>query len=89
MFADVMKLPVESVEVNETGAFGCALIGAAACGDYKDVGEAADRMCRISKPVLPDPARSAVYDEKYRLYCKTIESLDGLWDSIQAYRDKH
>ena len=89
MFADVMKLPVESVQVNETGAFGCALIGAAACGDYKDVGEAADKMCRISEPVLPDPARSAVYDEKYRLYCKTIEALDGLWDSLQDYRDRH
>ncbi len=89
MFADVMKLPVESVQVNETGAFGCALIGAAACGDYKDVGEAAEKMCRISEPVLPDPARSAIYDEKYRLYCKTIEALDGLWDSVQEYRDRH
>lgn len=57
MFADVMALPVESVEVNETGSFGCALIGAAVCGDYRNVEEAADRMCQISRPILPEPEK--------------------------------
>ena len=37
MFADVMKLPVESIAAGETGALGCAVLGAAACGDYPDV----------------------------------------------------
>ena len=89
MFADIMKLPVESVQVNETGAFGCALIGATACGAYSDIAGAAKDMCRISAPVLPDVERAAVYDKKYELYCKTIEALDGLWDSIQEYKDGH
>ena len=89
MFADVMKLPVESVQVNETGAFGCALIGAAAGGAYKDIAGAARDMCRISAPVLPDMEKAAVYDKKYELYCRTIEALDGLWDSIQKYKDEH
>lgn len=89
MFADVMKLPVESVQVNETGAFGCALIGAAACGAYPDMASAATNMCRISEAVMPDPKRSAIYDEKYALYCKTIEALDGLWDEMQKYKDAH
>lgn len=89
MFADVMKLPVESVQVNETGAFGCALIGAAAGGAYKDIAGAAEDMCRISAPVLPDMEKAAAYDKKYELYCRTIEALDGLWDSIQKYKDEH
>ena len=89
MFADVMKLPVESVQVNETGAFGCALIGATACKAYPDIAEAAARMCRISSPVLPDMERASIYDEKYELYCKTLKALDGLWDSVQAYQDRH
>jgi L-xylulokinase len=89
MFADVMKLPVESVQVNETGAFGCALIGATACGDYSDIAETVKHMCNISPPVLPDAERLAIYDEKYALYRKTIEALDGLWDSMQAYKDKY
>ena len=44
MFADVMKLPIEIVQVNETGAFGCALIGAAASGAYEDIAGAAAAM---------------------------------------------
>lgn len=50
---------------------------------------AIEKMVRIAPAVRPNPAMSAIYDEKYVLYCKTIEALDGLWDSMQAYRDKH
>ncbi len=87
MFADVMRLPVESVSVAETGAFGCAVICAAACGDYPDMISAAKQMCRIAPEVCPNPENLAIYDEKYKLYCKTIEALDGLWDFVQTYRD--
>ncbi len=89
MFADVMKLPVESVQVKETGAFGCALISAVACKDYPDISKAVAHMCQIVEPVFPDTKRTAIYDEKYELYSKTIHALDGLWDSIQAYEDRH
>lgn len=88
MFADVMKLPVESVAAGETGALGCAVLGAAACGDYPDVKTAAQAMCHLSRTAMPDRTRSVVYDRKYELYCKTIAALDGVWDSIQAYRDE-
>lgn len=87
MFADVMKLPVESVQANETGALGCAVLGAVACGNYSDVKSAAENMCHISQAVMPDAARCAVYDRKYELYCKTIAALDKVWDSIQDYKD--
>ena len=30
-----------------------------------------------------------VYDEKYKLYCRTIEALDSVWDFLQEYRDQH
>ncbi len=87
MFADVMNLPVETVKVKETGALGCAIIGATASGAYASLPEAADAMCRISEPVLPDAGRVAIYDRKYRLYRATIDALDPLWDDIQAYKD--
>ena len=89
MFADVMKLPVECVEVQETGTFGCAVLGAIATSVYSDAASAFEKMGRVSPAVEPDPEASVLYDEKYQLYCKTIESLDGLWDSIQSYRDSH
>lgn len=89
MFADVMKLPVECVDVEETGTFGCAVLGTIATGVYPDAETAVGKMGRIAPAVQPNPAATVIYDEKYALYCKTIEALDGLWDSMQAYRDKH
>ena len=32
----------------------------------------------------PNPAVTGVYDRKYRLYVRTLEQLDGLWDEMQA-----
>ena len=81
MFADVMKLPVECVDVRETGAAGCAVICAAACGGSANVEEAVKRMCRVKPPVFPDPEKAAVYDRKYERYCRTIEALDKVWDA--------
>ena len=89
MFADVMNLPVESIDVNETGAAGCAIIAAAASGTYKDAAEAAGRMCRTGCVIHPNPKAVSIYNEKYALYCKAIEALDNLWDSVQIYRDAH
>ena len=84
MFADILQLPVETVEVNETGALGCAVAVAAAVGDYPSIPEAVSGMCRISSPVLPNPAVAEIYRKKYALYQNVIACLDGVWDSMQA-----
>jgi len=85
IFADVMNMPVETVEVSETGALGCAIGCAAALGDYADAGDAAAHMCRIAPAVEPDAGAAAAYEKKYALYCKTIECLNGLWPAMQDY----
>ncbi len=83
MFADVMNLPVETVNVNETGALGCAIAAAAATGAYASLAEAAQSMCDLSAPVYPRAEKRAVYDKKYALYCKAIRCLDPLWTQMQ------
>ena len=88
MFADVLQLPVETVQVNETGALGCAVAVAAAVGDYESLSDAAAHMCMIAPAVMPDPAKKPIYENKYRLYCKSIECLDGLWDEMQQLIEK-
>ena len=83
MFADVMNLPVETVDVGETGALGCAIAIGAAVGDYKDVKDAADHMCRIGNAVQPRKWAHDLYEKKYRLYKKVIDALDGVWGDMQ------
>lgn len=83
MFADIMQLPVETVQGVETGALGCAAAAACGTGTYETLEQAALHMCRVSGTVEPRPALREIYDRKYALYCKTIACLDSLWDDMQ------
>ena len=83
IFADVLQLPIETVQVNETGALGCAIAIATAVGDYENLGEAVKHMCSIAPEVLPDPEKKTIYERKYALYTKTIECLNDLWNDMQ------
>ena len=82
MFADVMKLPVETVEADEAGALGCAIASSVVAGDYKSIDEAVEKMTRISDAVMPNMRNADIYEKKYQLYVKAIECLDGLWDEM-------
>ena len=84
MFADVMNLPVETVEADETGALGCVIAAAVAAGEYPDLQSAVENMTGVSKRFEPDPSRKAIYDRKFSLYCRATECLDGLWSEMQA-----
>lgn len=83
MFADIMNLPVVKVNVNESGALGCAIAVAAAMGIYENITEAAENMCALAEPVFPDPAVSGIYERKYQLYLRVIRCLDPLWEQMQ------
>lgn len=88
MLADTTGLPVEVVEVNETGNLGCAVLGAVATGAYDSIQDAAAHICRIAPAVLPNPEKKEIYDRKYQLFLQVIEALDGVWDSMQALIDQ-
>ena len=83
MFADILGLPVETVDVNETGALGCAISAAAATGAYPTLAEAAAAMCPVGRRAEPDRVAHAAYDRRYRLYARILECLDPLWDDMQ------
>lgn len=84
IFSDVMQLPVETVQVSETGALGCAIAEASAVGDYDGIEAAARGMCAVNAAVQPNAEKKEIYDRKFALYLKTIECLDGLWAQMQA-----
>ena len=83
MFADILNLPVETVEVNETGALGCAISAAAATGAYPTLAEAGRAMCPVGMRVEPNAEAHAAYDRRYQLYKRINECLDPLWDDMQ------
>ena len=84
MFADIMQIPVETVDVNETGTLGCAIAAAVAAGEYSDIYEASRRMVHVGARFLPNGANAEAYQSRYRMYCRAIEALDPLWNEMQT-----
>jgi len=82
IFADVLQYPIETVNVNETGALGCAMAAAVATGEYKDLEDAASNMVQLDYKTEPDPNHIDIYNRKYALYKKIISALDGIWDTM-------
>lgn len=80
MLADVLDIPVEIMECRELGALGAAMCASIAGGVYQDYAQAAAHMCRTTGRYLPDPARAAVYRQKYDRYQKAASSMQELYD---------
>lgn len=68
MMADVLGLPVQTVQVPESPALGAAILAGVAAGVYPDVPSACAALVRPGEPLLPDAERSAAYEPFYRLY---------------------
>lgn len=84
IFANVLNLPVEVVDIGETGAFGCAMTAAVAIGTYADFAEAADRMVSVKAKVLPDQQLRQTYEQKYQMYRRVIDALDPIWSDFES-----
>lgn len=70
MFADVMEVTVETVDISEAGAMGCAMAAAVAAGEYQDYREAADKMVRVRGRYTP-------YENNFEIYRKKVSVVSG------------
>lgn len=79
IFADVLGLPIETVDTRELGALGAAMAAAVATGGYPDLKAAARAMVRIADRLEPDLDKKPAYDKKFGLFMAASAALDGLW----------
>jgi xylulokinase len=63
--ASVLRIPLELTEVEEGSAFGAALLGGVASGEFADVGDATARCVSVREMVEPRDEWSDAYDEGY------------------------
>lgn len=84
MFADVLGLPIETIETKELGALGCGMAAAIAAGVYSDYKEAAKHMVHIASRVEPNPERVPVYAKKYQKYRAVSAALDTVWGQFEV-----
>ncbi len=71
IIANVLNVKVDVIESEEGPALGGAMLAAVACGEYKNVAKAAEKIVHIKETLEPDEDLVAKYEQKY-VYFKSI-----------------
>ena len=61
-------LPIATLEADEPGCLGAAILAGVGSGALPGVGAAQRLWCRLARVVEPDPAAHALYEDRLRLY---------------------
>jgi len=78
MKADVLGLPFDTLETEDAGTVGCAMMAGVAAGVFADLSVAQRTLVRKTGSFEPDAARHAKYTEVYRRYEKLYEAVRPL-----------
>ena len=75
IMADVLGVPVETLDNTELGCQGAAMAAGIAAGVYADYDDAIARSVRVGEVVEPRPAYVGLYREKFAAYRRALEAL--------------
>lgn len=84
MFADIMKIPVETIDVDELGALGAAMTAAVAAGEFENLQAAAQSMVHIDRAYTPNPDLASIYDRKYEKYLRVEGEMLKLYGVLNG-----
>ena len=76
MVADISEMPVEVMDVKESGCLGAAIAAAVGSGVYPSFAAAMEAMCPGETTIEPDPKAAPRYREKYTRYRALAEAID-------------
>lgn len=82
MFADMLQIPIETVECQEQGILGAAMAAGVGSGIFGGYDAAANGLVKIGNRVMPREAYAPIYEKKYRTYRTIVESLNPVWSML-------
>ena len=80
IFADIIELPIETVDCNEVGALGCAITAGVGTGLYKSYEEAFEQAVKINPPVTSHSENFELYEKRYQNWSRLIEIMNIYWN---------
>lgn len=82
IIANVMNLKVDLLENEEGPALGGAMLVAVACGCFKSVNDAAEKIVKVKKTIEPDMQLVEKYDKKYQVFKALYPALKESFKNI-------
>lgn len=77
--ADIMKLPIEKLNVNEAGTIGNIILAGTAAGIYSSLEEAMDVLVKPLHTFEPNAKHVEWYEEQYARYKKLSRAINELY----------
>lgn len=82
LFADVLGMPLEIIDVKESGTLGMAMAAAVAAGEYKTIEEAMASMSSKGQILDYDEHNHEIYMEKYERYRDVMNLMAPVWERL-------
>ena len=79
--ADILGVPVSTLEVREAACYGAAIIAGLGAGIYKSLDEATKGI-RVKRTFIPNPEKTKLYDDKFALYKELAQSMKKFMHKI-------
>jgi len=79
MKADILGIPLLTLEVGEAGCLGAAVLAAHALGWHPTLAGAARAMIRVAKTYEPDLGLSNLYDARHVQFEKLHQALEAVF----------
>jgi L-xylulokinase len=87
MFADVLDMPIEIPDVEETGARGAALVAGVAVGAYPGLPEAMETATGVARRHHPDARNAPIHTQRFAIYRSLVEAMGPAWLALSRVPD--
>ncbi len=90
IMADILNLPLRRLVVSDATVLGAAIIAAYGMGAFASIEEGAGHMVKLEETILPIKENAKKYEELYRLFQKTYQTLagSGVFGKLRQIRDE-
>jgi len=79
--ASALNMPLERTIAEEGAAYGAALLGGVAAGEFSDVFEAVSSCVRVRDVIEPEPSWRAAYEDAYGAFRRLYPAIRSLRDN--------
>ena len=83
MVANILGIPLDTVATEQGPGYGGAMLAMVATGQFSDVQAAADALVSVADTVEPDPALTALYEERYKQFKEIYPACKALFPKLQ------
>jgi xylulokinase len=76
--ADVLGIPIYTINCVDTGTHGIAMLAAVIAGEYSSLEEAAQIMINYGEEISPNLSNHAIHAERIEQYCTMYDKLKDI-----------